>query len=461
MPRAAATSSRPQPGRAPRARNLAKHVLHVPHDQLRVVSPDVGGGFGVRGKLYAGERDGPLGRARLGRPVKWLAGRTETFQSRPARPRPGHARRDGAGRGRKCLGVRIRTVAGMGAYLSISGRACRPSAGGRIIGTVYDCQAINVRVRCVFTNTVPTDAFRGAGRPETAYVMERLFDRAPPPSASGATRSAGATTSARSRCPTATPPASRIDSGDFAETQAWRWSCADWAGFQARRAARRAGPAARHRHRLLRRGVAAACPTRWARVRVGRGWRRGASRRHLQPRPGPRDRLRPDRVRAPGPPLRPDRPRPGRHRRDPDRRRHGRLPLLPDGRRRGAARERPRGGEGPPHRRPPAGGRAGGRGARRRPLPRRRHRPAARLDARDRRRPRPRRPARGRDARPGRGDRLQARRGVQLPQRLPRGGGGGGPRHRPRDDRALHRGGRRGRARSTPCSSTARCTAAS
>ncbi|WP_426957026.1 xanthine dehydrogenase family protein molybdopterin-binding subunit [Muricoccus radiodurans] len=220
--------------------NLAKHALHVPNDKVHVISPDVGGGFGVRGKLTPENAMVLWAARRLGRPVKWLAGRTETFQSDPhGRDQVTRAKMalDGAA---KCLGVRIRTVAGMGAYLSDFGPRVPTVAGARIIGTVYDCQAINNRVRCVFTNTVPTDSFRGAGRPETAYIMERLFDRAA--AEFGLTRD-----EIRRRnyirpdqIPYRNVAGIPIDSGRFAETQDMALERADWAGFPARQAKSRA-----------------------------------------------------------------------------------------------------------------------------------------------------------------------------------------------------------------------------
>jgi len=220
--------------------NLAKYVLKVPAAQLRVVSPDVGGGFGARGKLMPENALVLWAARRLGRPVKWLAGRTETFQSDP------HGR-DQVTRAEmaldanaKCLGVRIRTIAGMGAYLQDMGPRVPTTGGARVMGTVYGCTVIHNEVRCVFTNTVPTDAFRGAGRPETAYIMERLFDRAAEAYGIGRDEIRRRNYVRPEQMPFRNAVGNLIDSGDFAGTQAMALKLADWDGFPSRLAASRA-----------------------------------------------------------------------------------------------------------------------------------------------------------------------------------------------------------------------------
>ncbi|MBP0446051.1 xanthine dehydrogenase family protein molybdopterin-binding subunit [Roseomonas sp. SSH11] len=220
--------------------NLAKHAFGVPPEMIRVVSPDVGGGFGVRGKLVPENVMVLWAARRLGRPVKWLAGRTETFQSDPhGRDQVTHAEMALDGNGR-CLGVRIRTIAGMGAYLQDMGPRIPTTGGARVMGTVYDVQAIHNQVRCVFTNTVPTDSFRGAGRPETAYVMERLFDKAALAFGIGRDEIRRRNYVRPEQMPYRNTVGNLIDSGDFPETQAMALRIADWHGFPARHAAARA-----------------------------------------------------------------------------------------------------------------------------------------------------------------------------------------------------------------------------
>ena len=248
--------------------SLAKIVFKMPLEKLRVISPDVGGGFGLRGKLFPESAMVLWAARRLGRPVKWRADRTETFVCDPhGRDHVTHAEMgfDAAG---KITALRVRTTAAMGAYLLDFGPRIPTLAGGRINGTVYDIQALNVQVRCVFTNTVSTDAYRGAGRPETAYVIERLLDQ-------GAAKLGIARDEIRRRnyimpeqIPYTNAAGNHIDSGHFAETQGLALDLADWAGFPARKAE----AAARGKLRGIGLGyfieASGGQPFEWARVRL-------------------------------------------------------------------------------------------------------------------------------------------------------------------------------------------------
>jgi carbon-monoxide dehydrogenase large subunit len=247
---------------------LAKHIFKVPEERIRVISPDVGGGFGLRGKIFPESAMVLWAARRLGRPVKWRAGRMETFVSDPhGRDHVTRAEMafDAAG---KALGLRVRTVAAMGAYLLDFGPRIPTVAGARIAGTVYDLQAVNMQVRCVFTNTVPTDAYRGAGRPEIAYTIERLLDL-------GAARLGLGRDEIRRRnyiradqMPYRNCVGNVIDSGDFAGTQAMALELADWEGFSRRRAE----AAARGRLRGIGIGyfieASGGQPQEWARLRM-------------------------------------------------------------------------------------------------------------------------------------------------------------------------------------------------
>ena len=223
---------------AVRVRNgLADIAFGVPKEQVRVVSPDVGGGFGLRGKLFPETIMVLWAARRLGRPVKWRADRQETMVADP------HGRDhltvaemafDAEAR---ILGMKAATRANLGAYLSDLGPRVPTVAGARIAGSVYHVPAMQLSVRCMFTNTAPTDAYRGAGRPEICYQMERLLD-------AGARAFALDPAEIRRRnfiAPEALPYTNRvgmvIDSGAFADTQALGLVRADVAGFAARRAA--------------------------------------------------------------------------------------------------------------------------------------------------------------------------------------------------------------------------------
>ncbi len=228
------------------AEELGLHEL-----ALRVVAPDVGGGFGYKGKHYPEETIVAWAARRLGRPVKWVASRTESFvcdlQARD------HATRcelalDADGRFR---GLRVRTVANLGAYVSNIGAAIPSAIYSALLAGLYATPAIHVEVTGVFTTTLPTDAYRGAGRPEACYVLERLAD--------AAARRLGldrAELRRRNLVPAAampykTPIGPTYDCGDFPRVLARALAVSDYAGFDERRRAAAA------RGRL--RGIGVAC----------------------------------------------------------------------------------------------------------------------------------------------------------------------------------------------------------
>jgi carbon-monoxide dehydrogenase large subunit len=221
---------------------LAEHVLKVDPEKVRVVTPDVGGGFGMKIFLY-GEQVVALHAAKeLGRPVRWSGARTESFLS------------DVHGRDHvsevqlafdaeaRLLGVRIDTLANLGAYLSNFGPYVATSAGARMYPGVYKVPALFGRTRAVFTNTVPVDAYRGAGRPEAAYLIERTMDVA-------AGELGLCPSELRERnflkpedLPHTTPTGMTYDSGDFARIQTLALERADVARLPQRKAeARRHG----------------------------------------------------------------------------------------------------------------------------------------------------------------------------------------------------------------------------
>ena len=221
---------------------LAQHVLKVDPERVRVTTPDVGGGFGMKIFLY-GEQVVALHAAReLGRPVRWSGERTESFLSDV------HGRDHvseveiGFDADARIVGVRIDTIANLGAYLSNFGPYVATSAGARMYPGVYDIPALYGRTRAVFTNTVPVDAYRGAGRPEAAYLLERTIDVA--------ARELGlCPAELRSRnflrsdaLPHTTATGMTYDSGDFARIQQIALERADARNLERRKAeARRRG----------------------------------------------------------------------------------------------------------------------------------------------------------------------------------------------------------------------------
>ncbi len=198
---------------------LAEEIFKVDPARIRVRTPDVGGGFGMKIFLYA-EQVLVLHAARdLGRPVRWNGERQECFLSdSQGRDHVSEAALAFDNHGR-IQGLRIDTLANVGAYLSNFGIYVATSAGARMFTGVYRIPALFGRVRPVFTNTVPVDAYRGAGRPEASYLIERLMDKA--------ARELGMTPAELRRrnfitpedLPYTTPTEMTYDSGDFARLQ--------------------------------------------------------------------------------------------------------------------------------------------------------------------------------------------------------------------------------------------------
>jgi aerobic carbon-monoxide dehydrogenase large subunit len=157
---------------------LAAAVFHMPPDHIVVHAPDVGGGFGVKNFLYPEWVLVLWAARRLGRPVKWLAERSEEFVS-SAQGRDNFTRaRLALDRDGRFLALDVDTVANLGAYLSTNGPGSSTNSPASAMGGVYAIPAVFMAVRGVFTNTVPIDAYRGAGKPEANYLIERLVDRA-------------------------------------------------------------------------------------------------------------------------------------------------------------------------------------------------------------------------------------------------------------------------------------------
>ena len=157
---------------------MTAFVLGIPEHKVRVIAPDVGGGFGSKIFLYNEETVCSWATRLINRPVRWTAERTESFQT------DAHGRdhvtdaevalaRDG-----RILGLRVKTLANLGAYLSTFAPAVPTYLYGTLLNGVYTIGAIHCEVTGVFTNTTPVDAYRGAGRPEACYVLERMVDAA-------------------------------------------------------------------------------------------------------------------------------------------------------------------------------------------------------------------------------------------------------------------------------------------
>ncbi len=228
---------------------LASAVFKIPIERMRVVVPDVGGGFGMKNYVYP-EYVLVLWAARkLGRPVRWVSERAEDFVS-SAHGRDFVARsRLALDKNGRFLGLEVRAVANLGAYLSTYGPISSTNAAGSAMGGVYDIPAVFVEVRGAFTNTPPIDAYRGAGKPEANYLIERLVNLA-------AVRTGIDATRLRRRniirkFPHRTAMGMTIDGGRFGANLDDAIALADLDGFRKRRA--------RSKTAGLLRGVGIAC----------------------------------------------------------------------------------------------------------------------------------------------------------------------------------------------------------
>ena len=157
---------------------LAEQVFKIAPEQIRILTPEVGGGFGMKIFLYSEQVMVMYAARKLGRPVRWTSERSEAFLSdTQGRDHVTEAELALDAEG-KMLAIRVLTTANLGAYLSNFSTFIPTGAGAPMLCGLYTLKQVYNRVACVFTNTVPVDAYRGAGRPEAAYVVERLVDAA-------------------------------------------------------------------------------------------------------------------------------------------------------------------------------------------------------------------------------------------------------------------------------------------
>jgi carbon-monoxide dehydrogenase large subunit len=157
---------------------LCNAVLGIPVDQVRVVVDDVGGGFGMKTGLYPEDIVVAYAARKLRRPVKWNASRIDEFLAAThGRDVESHAELALDANG-KVLGYRVRSLCNMGAYAGTSGIIIQLLIGPWVSTSIYDIPVIDFEFNAVLTNTAPTAAYRGAGRPEAIYLIERLFDAA-------------------------------------------------------------------------------------------------------------------------------------------------------------------------------------------------------------------------------------------------------------------------------------------
>ena len=212
---------------------MGAFVLGIPEHKLRVVAPDVGGGFGTKIFHYQEEAFCTFAAKACNRPVKWTSSRSEAFMS------DAHGRDHvttiqlALDKDNNFTALRTDTLANMGAYLSTFASSVPTWLHGTLMAGNYKTPLIYVNVKAMFTNTVPVDAYRGAGRPEATYQIERVIDMA--------ARELGADPVALRRqnyvteFPYATPVAVEYDTGDYHSTMDKLEEIGDFSGFEARR----------------------------------------------------------------------------------------------------------------------------------------------------------------------------------------------------------------------------------
>jgi carbon-monoxide dehydrogenase large subunit len=220
--------------------SLCDDLFGWPKDQVRVTVGDVGGGFGMKTGIYPEDAVTAWCARTLGRPVKWVADRSEEFiathHGRDVRVKAEMAlAADG-----RILALRLRSMANVGAYATATALAIQLLIGPWVQTSVYDIPTIDFRFTGVMTNTAPTGAYRGAGRPEAIYNMERLMDEA--------ARQTGIDRIALRRrnfirpeqMPYTNPMGQTYDTGRFEHIMDEGLDLADWSGFEARAAQSRA-----------------------------------------------------------------------------------------------------------------------------------------------------------------------------------------------------------------------------
>jgi len=221
----------------------------APENKLRVIAPDVGGGFGSKIYIYPEEIVCLWASKKTGVPVKWTSDRTEAFLT------DAHGRdhettvKMAFDADHKIIGLKVDTIANLGAYMSLFSSATPTYLYATLLSGQYDIPAIHANVRAVYTNTAPVDAYRGAGRPEATYVMERTMETA--------ARELGIAPAELRRknfirsFPHQTPVIMNYDTGDFEASLNAALTASDYAGFPARKAAAAA--------RGMKRGIGMSC----------------------------------------------------------------------------------------------------------------------------------------------------------------------------------------------------------
>ena len=215
---------------------MGAFVLQIPEHKLRVVAPDVGGGFGSKIFHYAEEALVTWAAGKVERPIKWVAERSESFiTDAHGRDHVTHAElaMDADG---NFLALRVSTMANMGAYLSTFASSVPTYLYATLLAGVYTTPVIYANVKALFTNTVPVDAYRGAGRPECSYLLERLVDKAAREMNMDPVEFRKKNMIQADQFPYQTPVALQYDVGNYPAVFDQCLEASDYAGFAGRKA---------------------------------------------------------------------------------------------------------------------------------------------------------------------------------------------------------------------------------
>jgi carbon-monoxide dehydrogenase large subunit len=215
---------------------MGAYVLNIPEHKLCVVAPDVGGGFGSKIAHYAEEAIVTWASKRVKRPVKWTADRSESFMSDThGRDHVSHAELALGAEG-DFLALRVSTRANLGAYLSTFGPSIPTYLYGTLLAGTYKTPAVFCEVKGMFTHTTPVDAYRGAGRPEASYLLERLVDKAARQTGIDKVELRRKNFISPDSFPYQTPVALQYDSGNYHACLDKALEMVDYGGFDQRRA---------------------------------------------------------------------------------------------------------------------------------------------------------------------------------------------------------------------------------
>jgi aerobic carbon-monoxide dehydrogenase large subunit len=221
-------------------KTLAENILNVPMEKVRVRVPDVGGGFGMKTLLYPEDAVCAYAARKLGRPVHWYATRSEEFLAAThGRDQTNDAELAFDADG-KILGLRIRIVGNVGAYACTPGAVIVVAVGPKVITGVYHIPVLHLRADAVITNTNLVSAYRGAGRPEAIYLIERLMDQAAAEMGMDPSELRRRNLIQPTAMPYTTPMGETFDSGNFPHMLDRILKEADWKGFEQRRQQSRA-----------------------------------------------------------------------------------------------------------------------------------------------------------------------------------------------------------------------------